>query len=269
MMTVADARRFVASSSVAFLSGGYLPAAVRGGTYSGLISVTDWYGTPAALAGVPPHGPVAALPPIDSVVGLWGALMVPNGTSSPRTELLLSYYCVVGATANVSGCDPEAVSKYGTELWLGLHAGLAAGKMAYLSWPHKIIYGQHMGLGVWTGHVYPNGTHEGTASPCVEGCVFDLLKDPTEHHDLQLSEPALFESLRQKRLEEGKSIYQTDYAEPGTAACLNGSQARNLYRNVDVNGTQTPFLGPMCFSVLPPVPPPPQPSDHPRMKSDE
>jgi hypothetical protein len=44
---------------------------------------------------------------------------------------------------------------------------------------------------------------------------------------------------------------------------------RNLDRNVDVNGTETPFLGPMCFSVLPPVPPPPQPSDHPRMKSDE
>ena len=120
---------------------------------------------------------------------------------------------------------------------------------------------------VWTGHVYPNGTHEGTASPCVEGCVFDILKDPTEHHDLRLSEPALFESLRQKLLEEGKSTYQTDYAEPGTAACLNGSQARNLYRNVDVNGTEKPFLGPMCFSVLPPVPPPPQPSDH--MKADE
>ena len=73
---------------MAFLSGGYLPAAVRGGAYSGLISVADWYGTLAALAGIAPHDPVAALPPVDSVVGLWDALMVPNGTSSPRTELL-------------------------------------------------------------------------------------------------------------------------------------------------------------------------------------
>ena len=92
---------------MAFLSGGYLPAEVRGGAFSCLISVVDWYGTLAALAGVPPHDHVAALPPVDSVVGLWDALMVPNGTSSPRTELLLSYSCVVGATANACRLRPR------------------------------------------------------------------------------------------------------------------------------------------------------------------
>ena len=36
-------------------------------------------------------------------------------------------------------------------------------------------------------------------------------------------------------------------------------QARSLYRGVDANGTEKAFLGPMCFSELPPVPPPPPP----------
>jgi hypothetical protein len=68
--------------------------------------------------------------------------------------------------------------------------------------------------------------------------------------------PQLFESLRLKLLAQGRTLYQTDYAEPGTEACLNGTQARSLYRGVDVNGTETAFLGPMCFTKLPPVPPP-------------
>ena len=85
--------------------------------------------------------------------------------------------------------------------------------------------------------------------------MFDLLTDPTEHQDLRRSQPVLFESLRKKLLNAGKSIYQTDYAEPGTETCLNGSQAALLYRNVDINGTEKPFLGPMCFSELPPVSP--------------
>ena len=42
--------------------------------------------------------------------GLWEAIIVPNNTKSPRTELLLSYSCT--AESNASGCDPNAVSIY-------------------------------------------------------------------------------------------------------------------------------------------------------------
>ena len=67
-------------------------------------------GTLSTLVGVPPHDPVPGLPPVDSVEGLWEAIIVPNNTKSPRTELLLSYSCT--AESNASGCDPQAVSIY-------------------------------------------------------------------------------------------------------------------------------------------------------------
>ena len=43
--------------------------------------------------------------------------------------------------------------------------------------------------------------------------------------------PELFESLRRKLIAAGRTLYQTAYAEPGTEACLNGSQARRATRD--------------------------------------
>ena len=163
---------------MALLSGGFLPPSVRGGAFSGLISIADWYGMLCELVGVSAADPVADLPPVDSATGLWQALLVPNGTKSPRTELLLSYSCVPGASANASGCDPEAVSVYKTSA--DPTGSLSHGDLAFLSMPHKIIFGRQMGLGVWTGPVYPNGTKEGLDSSCIEGCLFNVEADPTE-----------------------------------------------------------------------------------------
>ena len=50
----------------------------------------------------------------------------------------------------------------------------------------------------------------------LESRVVVVAQDPTEHVNLKASEPALFESMRQKLLAEGKTLYQTNYAEPGT-----------------------------------------------------
>ena len=163
---------------MALLSGGFLPPTVRGGAFSGLISVADWYGMLCELVGVSPHDPVVGLPDVDSVHGLWEALLVPNGTKSPRTELLLSYSCIPGASANASGCDPEAVSIFNSTA--DPTGSLSHGDLAFLSMPHKIIFGRQMGLGVWTGPVYPNGTKEGLDFSCIEGCLFDVVADPTE-----------------------------------------------------------------------------------------
>jgi hypothetical protein len=257
--------------TVAFLAGGYLPAAVRGGSFSGYIAVADWYGTLSTLVGVPRDDPVPGLPPVDSVVGLWDALMVPNGTTSPRTELLLSYSCTTAS--NASGCDPEAISIYNTSG--DPTGGQSHGDMAFISGNHKIIFGAQQGRGIWFGPVYPNGTKDHPAYPCVDGCLFDIVKDPTEHVNLKESLPALFESMRVKLLAEGKTLYQTNYAEPGTGpvksstatggggsgVCISGSQAREYYAALNVQGQEKAFLGPMCFKPgeLPPLPPPPPP----------
>ena len=71
-----------------FVSGGALPASVRGTPVDGLISVADWYTTFCALAGVDPtdHKAAAAgLPPVDGL-NMWPLLSGQNGTS-PRDEV--------------------------------------------------------------------------------------------------------------------------------------------------------------------------------------
>lgn len=57
----------------------------------------------------------------------------------------------------------------------------------------KLLVGR-VPLSTWTGPKYPNGTGAGQPTfdcgkPPNGGCLFDLVNDPTEHHDLS-SDPA-------------------------------------------------------------------------------
>ena len=81
--------------------------------------------------------------------------------------------------------------------------------------------------------------------------------------------------MRLKLLASGKTLYQTNYAEPGTGPvkaadaqggggdglCITGQQARALYTAPNIDGVEKAFLGPMCFKEgqVPPLPPPPPP----------
>jgi arylsulfatase A-like enzyme len=61
--------------STAFVSGGYLPEAVRGTQQSGLISIADWYATFTSMVGVDPFDEWAAesgLPPVDGLARVIG-----------------------------------------------------------------------------------------------------------------------------------------------------------------------------------------------------
>ena len=75
--------------AAAFLTGGFLPVAVRGKKLEGFIHECDWFATFCALAFVDPTDHAAAvasppLPPIDSL-NVWGLISGTNLTS-PRTE---------------------------------------------------------------------------------------------------------------------------------------------------------------------------------------
>ena len=41
-------------------------------------------------------------------------------------------------------------------------------------------------------HRYPNGTADVPATPCAEGCLYDIFADPTEHTNLKDSMPAMY-----------------------------------------------------------------------------
>ena len=75
----------------AFVSGGFLPKAMRGTKTEGYIHLADWYGTFCGLAGVDPTDTKAAqhnLPPVDSM-DMWPLISGQNSTS-PRVDIPIS-----------------------------------------------------------------------------------------------------------------------------------------------------------------------------------
>ena len=151
--------------------------------------------------------------------------------------------------------------------------------MAYISKQYKIVIGHQEGRGIWFGPVYPNGTRDYKDDSCAQGCLFDIVKDPTEHVNLKHSMPEMWKTMLAKLLAAGKTLYQTAYSEPGADKCITGEQAAKYYvgHNKCIYGhpgyqpsLPAPacdetiprlYLGPMCFKTLPPgIPPTPAPS---------
>lgn len=137
----------------AFVTGGFLPANVRGTTLAGAssyIHLADWYATFAAIVGADPTDAAAAaakLPPIDSM-NMWPLISGIN-TTSPRTVLPLSSDTLI-------------------------------------SRQYKLI-GGGQGEAIWTGSIYPNASSNYTYNEAVSvknEQLFDIIADPYEHVNL-------------------------------------------------------------------------------------
>ena len=236
----------------AFVSGGFVPKSNRGTNFKGVVSVADWYGTFAGLAGVGAADDAAhaanlwlkqrGLPLLKAVdsVDQWGFIL--NGTNGRAQPLHLS-------------------------------------ENAVLMWPFKLVTGKQV-YSAWTGPVYPNCSTVGRAasdqgpiftdlkvfdhhippspSPettdrltwaadCGEGCLYDVEADPTEHFDLA-RDPAHGERLqdmRQRLLRLNQNVFAPGRGTPQLAACD---------QFVDNGGFYGPFVG--AAEWYSPVPPP-------------
>ena len=101
-----------------------------------------------------------------------------------------------------------------------------------------------------------NGSACGPFS-CCKGCLYDVIADPTEHHDLRVSMPALYEKMHSRLMQLATTTYQTSYIQPGIQ-CITPQQAKIYYKG---------FRGPYCFNtsnvpVVPTPPPSPPPNVH-------
>ena len=63
----------------------------------------------------------------------------------------------------------------------------------------------------------------------MEGCIYNIFEDPTEHVNLKDSLPDVWTQMLSKLNAHGKTVYQTDYAEPNTTECFTGAQAAAYY----------------------------------------
>ena len=226
--------------AVAFVGGGFLPAAQHGATVSGMLHIADLYATFAALAGVDPTDKKcaasrlgAACPPLDSL-DMWPLLAGVNGTS-PRTELMLA-----------SPNDASGVHLTGSAL-IG-----EGGRF-------KLVRGTQTGF--FPGPHMPNSTNTGSGVKLdcrpAGGCLFDLISDPTEHVDLG-TDPA-YAAVKARLVARAAALDATQFQSAGSSAHDKAADAQ-----AKANGgfwgpwqPNTPFPTPP--PTVPPTPPPPTP----------
>lgn len=213
----------------AFLSGGLVPAAKRGTSHDDLIACWDWYSTFCGLAGVDPADGAAAaagLPPVDSVNQL-PHLFGLNATP-PRAFVELG----VPITPGVSWGG----FKYNLD-----NGGVFVGGVVTKQW--KLLVGA-MYESIWTGPEYPNAStwqdllvdcgggapFPGPPPPSrpLNGCLYDMVNDPTEHVNVADANPTVVAELNATIVAAQNNVIAYLHGTIDPAAC---AAAYNATRN--------------------------------------
>lgn len=201
-----------------WVSGGFLPAKVRGTKYEGLACGWDWYGTFSELAGIDPtdwRAAAAGLPPVDS--HSLAPVILGTGQST-RKEIPI-------------GTEPRLMKIYAHENQVSTIQGVLSEDAAGNLW--KLLLGWVEQSG-WEGVHYPNSTtdtccfstilqHSDRPPPancpehdpcpstaglpgvtnCTAGCLYNVRTDPYEYHDISAQYPEKVVELTH-RIEELK-----------------------------------------------------------------
>ena len=204
----------------AFVSGGFIPQHMRGSSVEAFMHLCDWYTTFCALAGADPYDHQAAdagLPPVDGL-DMSPVIMGVN-TSSPRHEI------VIGSSDNTD------------------HLGntIVAGIIDSDGW--KLLIESRVSPAFWQGDVYPNsssaagtqampnkvlcGDPQASGDDKGPGCLFNVLTDPSEYHDLALQHPDIVTRLRTRIAEHQSTVYSPDRGTHDRDMCLTGLDRHN------------------------------------------
>lgn len=90
--------------------------------------------------------------------------------------------------------------------------------------PFKLLRGKQMPAH-FNGPEYPNGTRPAPISiDCDAGCLFDIINDPTEHHDISREYPDILANLTLRFDQLAQTAYQSTYIE----GSMNCSEPRVL-----------------------------------------
>lgn len=191
----------------AFVSGGFLPSAMRGSVLHGLVHVSDWYATLSAVAGLGDEADGAGPSTPDSF-NVWPYLSG-EVSESPRTEIVLDHHMFTNESANI-GSDTVC----GGQEWFELPGYDALGSIRVGR--HKLIVGPEK-TASWYGQFSPNITAPSDRDlyvACWTPCVFDVVADPGEHVDLAASDPDLLRELWAKFNESNAEYHPDVYGPP-------------------------------------------------------
>ena len=156
--------------SLAFVNGGALPDPVRGKTSEGFIHIADWYPTFCKMAEVDSSDSGPGKFPVDGL-DVWPIISGERSTTL-HEEIVLGYNFSLHASYNSTG--------------------------AIIIGEYKLIVGQQnhdaCDSVMFTPIDYPctNGTE---GSDCEPYCLYNIIEDPGEKHDLSQSQPDILQKM--------------------------------------------------------------------------
>ena len=155
--------------ALAFANGGLIPDKMRGKSTQGFIHIADWYTTFCKLAGVDPSDSGEGKFPVDGM-DVW-PLITGESTDTHDKEIVLGFNFTYSNQHKNQG--------------------------AIIVGAHKLIVGPQKGgcdSVMWSPLDYP--CSNGPEGPdCDPYCVYDVLKDPEEKHNLAKEDSNLLKTL--------------------------------------------------------------------------
>ena len=153
--------------ALAFANGGLIPDKMRGKSTQGFIHIADWYTTFCKLAGVDPSDSGEGKFPVDGM-DVW-PIITGESDKTPHDEIVLGY--------NFNNSHPM--------------------QGALISGNYKLIVGlQENGCDslMWSPLDYP--CTQGENGPDCDGyCLYDIVNDPYEKHDLSKEKTEILKEL--------------------------------------------------------------------------
>eukprot|EP00039_Didymoeca_costata_P026999 m.17182 g.17182 ORF g.17182 m.17182 type:complete len:590 (+) comp5927_c0_seq2:58-1827(+) len=184
----------------AFLSGGLIPASVRGEIRTGYIHVSDWYPTVIGLAGGDPTNNAPGLPPVDGY-DMWPYITGKNDTS-PRVQFMIS-------------SEPNPYKKNYPIKEAGWNGALISGN-------YKLILGLQT-YAFWQAPNYPNSSTNHKTEKMFDcgskGCLFDIINDPSEYHDLADTMPDKLKEMQEIFARENATVFEAPKVPSNVSAC--------------------------------------------------
>merc|ERR1712217_398972 len=184
----------------AFVTGGTIPRAKRGTVLTDYIHVADWYSTFCAIAGisaVDERAAKAGLPAVDGIDHSELLLGAASPGTGNRTEVHHSVRALtVGRWKLITGGYMDELAKFpmGTPMigWsdYGNGWGFQAIRNTYLSFKN-----------------------------CGAGCLYDVIADPTERHNVAEQHPDQVATLKARLDELNAHVFLPDRGAPDKASC--------------------------------------------------
>ena len=244
----------------AFISGGFVPAALHGTNSSLLVHIADWYPTLCKLAGVD-SSDSAPLPPLPADPTDPAKDLYRNGTSWPAVDgkdvwpALLADAAARSGTGGGDSGGTAAAAPVHDMLWLSRETMLSHGgryKLLVAQPDPATMNAKTLNQGWKCGKQRCTGPTETwqkpTAAQCACGCaykdrthfvpcLFDVEADPSERNDLSEVMPELLHSMWAALNTTNLEYYGTDHSPPALLGKCDAACAAKVY------GTKE---GPIC-----------------------